>query len=79
MQTNYIVDTCMNKFCSNHGHCENGNCICDFGFYGEDCEYKKCLKKCIHGRCIVSIYNYIYVFYKFYLYLIYRTINAYAI
>ena len=32
------ADPCSGVTCSNRGTCREGNCICDSGFVGEECE-----------------------------------------
>lgn len=31
-------DPCDGKYCSNGGYCNNGNCVCPYGFTGTNCE-----------------------------------------
>lgn len=40
---------CLNN-CTNHGICQNGRCICDKGFFGEDCKSKLCK----NSYCIID-------------------------
>jgi len=50
---NNTIDKCLNN-CSMHGECVDGKCVCDPGYYGEDCSNKKCDKDCNgHGKCVV--------------------------
>lgn len=40
------------KGCNNKGKCRNYSCICDDNYYGNNCEYKKCLNNCSNrGVC----------------------------
>ncbi|CAD8175883.1 unnamed protein product [Paramecium pentaurelia] len=41
-------------YCQGHGTCQNGKCICDEGYSGNDCsQYAKCLNDCSNeGTCI---------------------------
>jgi hypothetical protein len=33
-----IIDPCLNVDCGSHGHCMNGQCVCDFMFAGDRCQ-----------------------------------------
>jgi hypothetical protein len=40
------------KGCNTNGKCTNYSCVCNDGYYGNNCEYKKCLNNCSgKGRC----------------------------
>ena len=50
------------NFCSFHGSCEQGRCICDANFTGEACEHARCPHDCtapgrspVHGRRRVRV------------------------
>lgn len=48
----WSCDPCTNVTC-NHGTCEEGNCICDAGWTGENCDVDLCLNvTCDHGTCV---------------------------
>ena len=42
---------CQPKDCNNHGRCIERNCHCFNGYWGPDCNTKKCLNGCDHGKC----------------------------
>ena len=48
-------DPCSGIDCSNRGECQNGICICQNGFVGEECEVNvdECAPQpCSNGNCI---------------------------
>ncbi len=49
---NCILALGCNSICELHGVCQGNKCICDDGFYGENCESMYCPGNCTgHGRC----------------------------
>ena len=53
----HIKQECI--YCSGNGEClENGKCLCDEGYIGDDCSIAKCLNDCSgeeFGKCVIRI------------------------
>ena len=39
--TFFYIGTCSNSACQNHGVCSLGNCICDYGWMGSNCDIQQ--------------------------------------
>ena len=35
-----------------HGTCQDGTCVCDQGYIGDDCSKKDCMNSCSGDTCI---------------------------
>ena len=59
--TQIVFDPCQGISCSNRGQCIDGSCVCDSGFFGEDCEVNidECNPDpCVNGQCFDGLNSY---------------------
>ena len=56
-----VFDPCQGVTCSGRGECIDGDCVCDAGFFGEDCEVNidDCNPDpCVNGQCFDGLNSY---------------------